>query len=116
MTNVKIPINREYDGELVGIISQDTTGWQAQTVFGYPISRAHTQQEAEQIVREQGLSFLTGLWHYFDRDDQAWHPCILKEAYEHQVTVIRTSAMGYQDPDYKLVSIKNPTETNLVKS
>lgn len=117
MTSDKTPIIREDDGELLGFVVQDSAGWQAQTFFGYLIARASQQQEAEAIVREQGLSILMGVWNYFDTDDQEWHPCIIKEASERKVTVIRTNFMGYQDPDdYKLVTIINPDETKLVRA
>lgn len=115
--NDKIPIMREDDGELLGFVARDGASWDAQTVFGYSIERTTDNQSAERIVRQSGLGFLTGLWQYFDRDDQDWHPCILKEAGEHQVTVIRTTPLGYQDPDdYKIVTISNPDETTLVKA
>ncbi len=113
----KIPINREDDGELLGFIVHDNLGWEAQTIFGYPLARADDKQSVDQVVREQGLKSLLGVWQYFDRDDQSWHTCIIKEAFEHKVKVIRTNAMGYQDPDdYKTVTIKDPDETNLIKS
>jgi hypothetical protein len=116
-TQQKIPINREDDGELLGFVVQDGASWQAQTLFGYTLARTVTQKEAEMVVREQGLSSLMGTWQYFDEDDEQWYPCILKEANEHKVTVIRTNYMGYQDPDdYKLVTIASPDETKLAKA
>lgn len=112
----KVRVTREDDGELLGFVVHDGTSWEAQTIFGYVIERTTDRATAERIVREQGLGYLMGVWQYFDRDDQQWHSCILKEAYEHRVTVIRTTPMGYQDPDdYKIVAIDNPTDTNLIK-
>ena len=113
----RIPILRQDDGELLGYIEQDGTSWTAQTMFGYIFARSVERQEVEEVVRSQGLIILQGVWQYFDRDDKVWYPCILKEAYDGSVKVIRTNAMGYQDPDdYKLVTIKNPPETDLVKA
>lgn len=113
----KQPIRHKESNELLGFVTKDTTGWRAQTIFGYDISRTATEEEAEKLLREKGLSFLMGVWQYLDPDDGKWHPCILKEAYEQRVTVIRTNFMGYQDPDdYKIVTIENPTETELVKN
>lgn len=113
----RIPVRREDDNELLGFIVQDSLGWEAQTIFSYPIMRTDSETVARTAVREQGLAFLMGAWEYLDVDDQKWHTCILKEVYEHRVVVIRTNAMGYQDPDdYKTVVIKNPSETNLIKS
>lgn len=117
MPSNKYPIHRKEDNELLGYIAQDVTGWQAQTIFGYGIARTQTRKAAEQVLYDRGLQFLTGVWQYFDKDDQDWHSCVLKEAYEHKVTVIRTNVLGYQDPDdYKQVTIENPSETNLIKA
>jgi len=113
----KIPIHREDDGEFLGFIAQDAAGWDAQTIFGYSILRTTNKATAEDTVRAKGLGFLTGLWQYFDKDDQDWHSCVLKESHEHQVTVIRTNYMGYRDPDdFKIVTIDNPDETKLIKT
>lgn len=113
----KIPIIREDDGELLGFVVQDAAGWGAQTIFGYGMARLDDEAAAERTVREKGLGYLMGVWQYFDEDDRAWHSCVLKEAYEHQVKVLRTTSMGYQDPDdYKVVTIQNPSETNLIKT
>ena len=114
--NQKIPIWREDDGELLGFVANKGASWDAQTIFGYSIAQLDSKEAAERAVREKGLSFLTGVWQYFDEDDQAWHACVLKEAYEHQVKVLRTTPLGYQDPDdYKVVTINSPDETNLAK-
>lgn len=113
----KIPINREDDGELLGFITQDSTGWAAMTIFGYVFARATDKASVEEAVRSQGLTILQGVWQYFDKADKAWRPCILKEVYVGRVTVIRTNEMGYQDPDdFKIVTLTNPTETDIVKS
>jgi hypothetical protein len=113
----KIPVIREDDGELLGVVDRDKTSWMAQTIFGYTFARAESQAAAEDVVRSEGLQVLQGVWHYYDREDRAWHPCVLKEAYEARVIVIRTNELGYQDLDhYKHVVITNPSDTNLVKT
>ena len=113
----KYPINNPDDYELLGFVAQDTAGWQAQTVFGYPLTRTDDRTKAENIVREQGLSSLKGVWQYLDEDDQTWHPCVIKDANELQVIVIRTNALGFIEmDDGKLVIIKNPSEMNLQKT
>lgn len=113
----KTPLYRKDDKELLGFIAEENNSWVAQTIFGYTIERTTSQKEAERILRAQGLQFLMGIWQYYDTDEHDWFPCVLKEANEHQVTVIRTDYMGGQGSDvYKLFTIKNPTENNLVKS
>lgn len=101
----------------LGFVVRDAGGWQAQTIFAYTIGRFTTQAAAKAHVRNQGRTFLKGTWHYYDRDDHQWYPCVIKEAFEHRVTVIRTNEMGYQHPDtYKMVVLKDPDETILIKS
>lgn len=112
-----IPINRADDGELLGFIAQRRGSWEALTVFGYVIARVEEQSKADDVVRTQGLLALTGVWQYFDSEDNQWHPCIIKEAAPLSVTVIRTNEMGYQDANkYKLVVLKKPDETMLIKA
>lgn len=111
----KVSIYRD-DGELLGYVSEAASGWVAQTIFGYTIERTSDEASAERVVREYGLSYLMGVWQYYDKDDRDWFPCVLKEVQESQVSVIRTNVMGYQDPDdYKLVVLVCPTEQNLTK-
>lgn len=113
----KTPHHRDDDGELLGFVVRDDASWQAQTIFGYTISRVGSRAAAVAILDEQGLEFLQGVWQYLDTDDRDWHPCVIKKASEQQVTVTRTNVMGYQDADtFKYVTIENPSETNLVKS
>lgn len=110
------PIYRDDDDELLGYVGEATSGWVAQTIFGYTIERTTDEAAAERVVREQGLSYLMGVWQYYDRDDGDWFPCVLKEVQERQVTVVRTNTMGYQDPDdYKRVVLRQPTEQQLTK-
>lgn len=104
------------DGELLGYVSEATSGWVAQTIFGYTIERTADEVSAERVIREQGLSYLMGVWQYYDKEDGDWFSCVLKEVQGSRVSVIRTNVMGYQDPDdYKLVRLVRPTEQNLTK-
>lgn len=112
----KIPVYREDDDEHIGYAVQDAIGWQAQTIFGASISRTETQEQAEQLVIDKGLGYMTGVWQYFDADDKAWLPCTIQEANPNRVIIVRTNAMGYQDPeDYKRVTIQHPTDEVLTK-
>lgn len=113
----RTPLYHPEDHELLGFIAKENNSWVAQTIFGYTIERTTSKAAAERVLQEQGLSYLMGVWHYYDTDDNDWFPCILKEANEYRVTVIRTNIMGSQDPDvYKLVTLLKPNEHNLAKS
>ena len=114
---MKTAFNRAEDNEFLGYVTKDNTSWLAQTIFGYTIERTNTQKEAENILLEKGLGYLLGNWQYFDKDDHDWFPCIIQEAYEHKVIVVRTNALGYQDPDdYKRVILESPDENILIKN
>lgn len=116
-SQTKTALHRADDNEFLGYIVKDVTGWQAQTIFGYLIERTTSKAAAEKVLNEQGLTYLTGIWQYFDKDDHAWFSCVLKEANKQRVTVIRTNDMGYQDPeDFKIVTLVNPTENTLIKA
>ena len=112
----KIPINRKDDHELLGYVVNDHNSWVAQTIFGYTIERTTSQAAAEKVVKSRGLSFLSGVWQYLDPSDKEWHTCVIQEAFETQVKVMRTNAMGYEDPDdRKHYVVKHPSETTLIK-
>lgn len=113
----KTPIYSEEEHEFLGNLVKDSTSWLAQTIFGYTMARTDTKEEALEIIRTKGLSYLMGTWQYYDKDDHDWFPCVIQEAGEHKVTVIRTNILGYQDPDdYKRVILKDPDENLLIKN
>lgn len=113
----KTPYYREDDNELLGYIVDNGSSFEARTIFGYRISFTTSRQEAEKILKERGLSYLMGIWQYYDADDRDWFPCVIKEAFEQKVIVNRTNSLGYPDPDdFKQVVIELPTEENLIKS
>lgn len=111
-----VPVHRTTDSELVGFIQQTPDGWDALTIFKLPFAHAKTEDDARATVNNKGLETLTGTWQYFDADDQQWCPCVLKEATESQVTVVRTDMFGYQDGSSKQVTLQHPTTQNLRKS
>ncbi len=111
------PIYDEEEKDILGYLVKEFNSWQAQTVFGYTIGRAETETEAVAIIRKQGKDYLKGVWQYYDKDDHDWFPCIIENASEVLVTVVRTNAMGYQEPEhYKHVVLKQPDENILIKN
>ncbi len=114
---MKTAIYDKENKEFIGYVVKDANSWLAATIFGYVIERLETSEAAEQVIHEQGRTYLKGMWQYLDPDDRDWHPCIIKDANEQLVTVIRTNALGYQTPeDYKLVVLKKPNDNILIKS
>ncbi|MBH1980853.1 hypothetical protein I8H83_01405 [Candidatus Saccharibacteria bacterium] len=104
-------------GESLGFVVHDGASWEAQTIFGYEISRVTTKKEAEEVLRCEGLGYSRGVWQYYDKSDDAWYSCVLREIHENRVVVIRTNALGYEESAlYRRVVIDHPTEVNLVKT
>lgn len=113
---MKIPIHHDESHELLGYVDQDGTSWKALTLFNYIIARTDSKEAAKATVREQGLGYLQGVWHYYDKSDHDWFPCIIKQAYEHKIVVNRTTEMGYQDPStFKVVTLTEINENTLIK-
>lgn len=116
-THEKTPIYHEETDDILGYVTHDGVSFLATTIFGYVISRTSTAQEAESILRDQGATYLEGVWQYYDKSDRDWFPCVIYKAYEQKVIVNRTTELGYVDPEvYKQVIIENPTENTLVKA
>lgn len=113
----KTPIHSIDGDSFIGYVVDDGATWQATTIFGYLISRATSRKAAEDKLQDVGLTYLKGVWQYYDQDDKEWFDCVIKQAFEQRVIVNRTNALGYQDPeDYKQVVIENPTENDLIKA
>lgn len=114
---MKQAIHDDEDKAFLGFVVHDNGSWTAQTIFGYIIARTPNRKAAEQAVRSKGRTYLEGTWQYFDKDDQQWNSCVIQDAQEHRVTIVRTNDMGYQDPEsYKLVILKEPKEDSLIKN
>lgn len=118
MVSAKKTRVRDIDsGESLGFVVHDGASWQAQTIFGYEISRVTTKKEAEAVLQSEGSDYPKGVWQYYDKSDNVWYSCVLREIYENRVVAIRTNVLGYEESAlYKRVIINHPSEINLVKS
>ena len=118
MNRNNVSIHHHESGELLGFVTQTFDDiWEAKTIFGYVIERCRSSSGAEKIVREKSGEFVKGIWQYLDKDDQSWHPCVIKNFSQAGVEIVRTNPMGYQDREnYKIVMIESPNESSLAKS
>jgi len=108
------PIYRKDDQELLGYVSQLGSAWSALTTFGYEFAVVATREEAERLVRRDGLRLLRGTWQYYDRDDHEWHSCVIKKVQFNRVTVMRTTSLGYNDPDHPgFIVINHPDSASM---
>lgn len=81
------PLYRESDDELLGFLAETAGGWEARTVFGYPLVSAASRVEAEAVLHEHGLACLAGTWFFRDGFDGQWYSCAIQEANPERVTV-----------------------------
>ncbi|MCK0113572.1 hypothetical protein MWU75_15610 [Ornithinimicrobium sp. F0845] len=79
-----IPVRRE-DGELIGFLAEDSSGWQPRTVFGHPIGEVGEREAAEDRLHAIGMSYLAEKWEV--RDGADWIGVQLVEASPTRVTV-----------------------------
>lgn len=60
------------------------------------------------------MASLKQVWRYYDTDDSEWYPCVIAEAHEARVVVVRTNELGFEDKSrYKRVTLMSPSETVL---
>jgi len=64
----RAPVHRE-DGELVGFVVPGDGGWTPCAVFGPPVGEPAERDDAEQWLREHGLSYLADRWLLREGDD-----------------------------------------------
>lgn len=115
--NILEPVYHHDSEELIGYIVDKGNSFEVLTFFEYKIGLAASHQDAERMLRGSGLSYLMGVWQYYDKEEQDWFPCVIKEAFPQKVIVNRTNSFGYSDPDvFKQVIIEHPSEENLIKS
>src|ERR1700754_2697248 len=77
---------RRDDGELVGFVEPDGTGWRALTVFGAELAVAADRDAAEAEVISAGLAVLAERWWY--PDGERGGPAVLREAGPDRVTAL----------------------------
>lgn len=93
-------IIRDDDGALLGYLRPHDLGWEPLTVFGYPLGAPSDEDEAEDLVRQEGLACLTGRWEF--RHGEEWYTCVLLEA-DMSAVRVRPSDPGYPGTEYSLV-------------
>jgi hypothetical protein len=74
---IPVTIRREEDDEILGHLLREGDGWRPVTVFRAPLALATSRQEAEDIVRRDGLTSLSEPW--WVEDGGEWREARLQE-------------------------------------
>src|SRR5699024_5414556 len=80
----QLPVHRD-DGELVGFVAGTGGSWTPLTVFGHPVGPATDREDAENLLRSHGMSYLIERW--LLRHGDEWVRVEIQEAGPDHVTV-----------------------------
>ncbi|WP_109473663.1 hypothetical protein [Ornithinimicrobium cavernae] len=89
-----VPVHRE-DGELIGFVCEDATGWRPLTVFGHPIADVGDREAAEDRLHAVGMSYLAESWEL--REGEDWVRVEVVEASPSRVMVQLVDFFGHPD-------------------
>jgi hypothetical protein len=90
-TMIPITIRREEDDEILGHLLREGDDWRPVTVFRAPLAPATSREEAEDIVRRDGLASLSEPWWVEDGDE--WREARLQEVRPDRVRIRWTDPM-----------------------
>jgi hypothetical protein len=87
-----ITIRRDEDDEILGYLAPAGENWQPLTVFHVALAEPTSQDEAEDIVRSEGLASLSEPW-WVEDDQGQWSEARLQEAQPYRIRIRWTDPM-----------------------
>ena len=81
-----IEIRREDDDELLGHVRRAGAGWEPVTVFHAALAAPGSREEAEDVVRRDGLTCLTDPW-WVEETPGRWTEARIQEAHPDRLRV-----------------------------
>jgi len=100
--------HRPSDGELVGYLCPEESGYRPRTVFGYPLSPVAERAEAAHTLETRGLASLAEGWTLLDEDGDDLRVQILTVSPERVVVV--EAPYGYYEAGSPRFVLPVPTE------
>ena len=82
----KITIRRAEDGEILGYVVPTGTGWQPETIFRVALAEPTSRDEAEEILRRDGLARLSDAW-WVECEPGQWREAYIQEARENRIRI-----------------------------
>jgi hypothetical protein len=98
-------IRRDDDGALMGFIRPSGEGWEPLTVFGYPLGKPSSEEEALEVVHRSGLEVLMRPWWFLE--DGKWYRCAIVEAATDEVRV-HPNDFDYPHENVLAVTLERP--------
>ncbi len=99
---------RPGDGELVGYLSPEDSGYLPRTVFGYPLGPAAERADAVHTLETRGLACLAERWTLLDEDGADLRVQILSASPERVVVV--DAPYGYYEAGSPRFVLPVPTD------
>ncbi|MEV7095221.1 hypothetical protein AB0M80_20505 [Amycolatopsis sp. NPDC051045] len=81
-----IEVRRDEDGELLGHLRRVAVGWEPVTVFHAALAEPTGRDEAEDVVRRDGLSSLSDPW-WVEEAPGRWTEARIQEAHPDRLRV-----------------------------
>ena len=78
-SDTTITIRRDEDDEILGYLQRTNAGWQPATVFHAALAEPTSREEAENILRRDGLSCLGDTW-WIEDEPGRWREARIQEA------------------------------------
>ena len=100
--------HRPSDGELVGYLCPEESGYRPRTVFGYPLSPVAERVEAVRTLETRGLASLAEGWTLLDEDGDDLRVQILTASPERVVVV--EAPYGYYEAGSPRFVLPVPTD------
>ena len=100
--------HRPADGELVGYLSPEDSGYLPRTVFGYPLGPVAARHEAVRTLEARGLSCLAEGWTLLDEAGDDLRVQILSASPERVVVV--DAPYGYYEAGSPRFVLPVPTD------
>ena len=74
-----ITVRRDDDGEVLGYLRPVGENWQPMTVFHAELAEPTSREDAEDVLRRDGLSSLSDVW-WVERGPDDWQEARIQEA------------------------------------
>ncbi|WP_086820443.1 hypothetical protein [Allokutzneria sp. NRRL B-24872] len=92
-----IAVHRDDDGEILGHLVPTTTGWQPMTVFAAALAGPSDFEQAERVLRNDGMSCLADIW-WVEHEPGEWREARIQEARPNRLRVWWADPMVEQSP------------------
>ena len=104
-SDTTITIRRDGDDEILGYLQHTNAGWQPATVFHAALAEPTSREEAENILRRDGLSCLGDVW-WVEDEPGRWKEARIQEARRDRLRIRWADPLADQPADGHWVDLR----------